>query len=265
MFWRASGGDLKAKKIGRTYRITRALGRVSEIAMADAIARDKFHCPSCGADAHWNPAKQALVCPYCGTIAPGKMDEAAGEIVEHDLVTALREFPKATWMEGGKNFRQMPKLPGNFCFRSNIVGQRCNFCGSSQLVPYEQIKAPISPESLLPFKVAETGAGNDARVVDGSRWFAPTKLKNSAHTDTVKGVYLPGYLDFRCPSPCRLDRESGYYYYKTEITTDANGIRLRLVRYNKPAGNLGSGSVDHFFDDELVPASRGVNRNCCAR
>ena len=39
--------------------------------MSDATAQKKFSCPSCGAEAQWNPGKQALVCPYCGTIAPG--------------------------------------------------------------------------------------------------------------------------------------------------------------------------------------------------
>ena len=36
------------------------------------------------------------------------------------------------------------------------VGQNCEFCGSPALVDYEEIKAPIRPQSLLPFKVAET-------------------------------------------------------------------------------------------------------------
>jgi hypothetical protein len=34
---------------------------------ASATARDKYHCPSCGAEANWNPARQALVCSFCGT------------------------------------------------------------------------------------------------------------------------------------------------------------------------------------------------------
>ncbi|MGH8713397.1 MAG: hypothetical protein ACREYB_05260, partial [Casimicrobiaceae bacterium] len=55
----------------------------------EAIARQKFACPACGAEAIWNPAKQALVCPFCGTTSPAKIDVSGG-VVEHDLVTALR-------------------------------------------------------------------------------------------------------------------------------------------------------------------------------
>ena len=35
------------------------------------------------------------------------------------------------------------------------VGQNCEFCGSPALVPYEALKPPITPSSLLPFQVSE--------------------------------------------------------------------------------------------------------------
>ncbi len=63
----------------------------------------KFHCPACGAEAQWNPASQALVCPFCGTVAPGELDGATGTIREHDLVTRLREFAEThrDWKQSG--------------------------------------------------------------------------------------------------------------------------------------------------------------------
>ena len=62
-------------------------------AEAVAVARRKFDCPACGAEAQWNPAKQALVCPYCGTESPAELLERDGStvIVEHDLAVALRD------------------------------------------------------------------------------------------------------------------------------------------------------------------------------
>ena len=60
-----------------------------------AVAREKFHCPACGAEAHWNAAKQALVCPFCGTASPAVLQTRGAEtvIVEHDLAAALRSLP----------------------------------------------------------------------------------------------------------------------------------------------------------------------------
>jgi len=37
--------------------------------MPEALAQKKFSCPACGAAAEWNPAKQSLICPFCGTIS----------------------------------------------------------------------------------------------------------------------------------------------------------------------------------------------------
>ena len=61
-----------------------------------AEAREKYACPACGAEAHWNPSRQALICPFCGTTSPATLETrgAATVIVEHDLVAALRNVPE---------------------------------------------------------------------------------------------------------------------------------------------------------------------------
>ena len=58
--------------------------------MSEVRARDKFSCPACGGEARWDPARTALVCPYCGTVSPAELSASGGEIQEHDLATALR-------------------------------------------------------------------------------------------------------------------------------------------------------------------------------
>src|SRR5213595_416835 len=159
--------------------------------MPEAVAREKFQCPSCGADAHWNPAKQALVCPYCGTVAPGKLDEATGVVCEHDLVTALRNLSadRRGW-KAEKISVKCQSCQAISVFDPQHVAQRCDFCGSAQLVPYEQTKASFRPESVLPFKMTEDKARDTVRAWYGKVWFAPNALKHRALTDIVKGVYL---------------------------------------------------------------------------
>jgi hypothetical protein len=72
----------------------------------------------------------------------------------------------------------------------------------------------------------------------------------------VKGLYIP-YWTFDAQVHADWTAESGYYYYETESYTDAQGKRqTRQVR--KIRWQWSSGALDHFFDDELVPASRGV-------
>ena len=228
--------------------------------MSEAIAQKKFSCPSCGGESQWNPAKKLLICPFCGTTSPAQAElTATGEekIVEHDLVAALRGVPddKRGW-QAAKTSVKCQSCQAISVFDAARVGQRCDFCGSSSLVPYEEIKEAFRPESLLPMKISETQVRDTIRQWYGSRWFAPNKLKRAALTDTVKGLYIP-YWTFDAQVHAEWTAESGYYYYETEYYTDANGKQqsrqVQKVRWEPSAGSL-----DHFFDDELVPASRGV-------
>jgi hypothetical protein len=228
--------------------------------MSEAIARAKFACPACGAEARWEPARQALICPYCGTISPAQVElGAASEQVvrENDLVTALRRVPDSQrgW-QAAKTSVRCQSCQAISVFDAERVGQRCDFCGSSSLVPYEEIKEAFRPESLLPMKLDETRVREMVRQWYGTRWFAPNRLKRAALTDTVRGLYIP-YWTFDAQVHAEWTAESGYYYYVTESYRDANGQtqtrQVRKIRWEPSAG-----SIDHFFDDDLVAASRGV-------
>jgi Zn finger protein HypA/HybF involved in hydrogenase expression len=224
------------------------LGRADE---SDATARAKYECPACGAEANWNPAKQALVCPFCGTQSPATLQTrgAATVIVEHDLAAALRGIPdsKRGWQTAKVSVR-CQSCHAISVFNPDRVGQRCEFCGSAQLVPYEQVKDPFSPESLLPFAIDEARARDLIRAWYGRQWLAPNNLNKLALTDTVRGLYLP-YWTFDAKTHARWTAESGRYYYTT-----VNGRRERRVQWSPADGEL-----DHVFDDELVSASAGVS------
>jgi hypothetical protein len=230
------------------------------MAEQEVKALQKFNCPACGAEAQWNPAKQALVCPFCGTVSPAKVDQATGEIQEHDLVSALRDYGQER--RGWKTERISVKCQSCQAisvFEPGRVAQRCDFCGSSAIVPYTEIKAPIQPESLLPFKQSEDQVRDAMHAWYRTRWFAPNRLKSAALTDTVRGLYLP-YWTFDAQAHADWSAQSGYYYYTTETYRDSNGqTQTRQVQHVR--WEPSSGEVDHFFDDELVSASVGVNED----
>jgi DNA-directed RNA polymerase subunit RPC12/RpoP len=229
----------------------------------EATARSKYSCPSCGAEATWNPAKKALVCGFCGTQSPATVEltgfsQKEEVIVEHDLVVALRNIPDSGrgW-NAAKTQVKCQSCQAISVFDEKNVAQRCDFCGSSSLVPYEEVKASFRPESLLPLKISDTQVRDSIRAWYASRWFAPNALKKRALTDTVKGLYIP-YWTFDAQVHARWTAMSGDYYYETERYTDSKGNRqtrqVRKVRWYPSAGSL-----EHFFDDELVAASRGVH------
>jgi hypothetical protein len=148
-------------------------------------------------------------------------------------------------------------------FDPERVGQRCEFCGSPELVDYEEIKAPIRPQSLLPFTVTDSAVRQQIRRWYASKWLAPGKLKSRALVDTVRGIYIPYWtFDAQVVSPWEAD--AGHYYYTTESYRDNQGrSQTRQVQHVRwePA----SGVVEHFFDDEPVPGTHGISHALLAK
>ena len=223
---------------------------------SDLTALEKYPCSACGAQAEWNPARQLLVCAFCGTSAPFTVT-ADGAIVEHDLAKALRETPDAErgWL-AAKRTVKCQSCKAISVFDTGRVGQNCDFCGSPALVDYTEIKAPIRPQSLLPFKVTGGQVRDQIRRWYASKWLAPNRLKRAALVDRIRGVYIP-YWTFDAHVVCPWQADAGHYYYTTETYRDNQGRQqtrqVRHVRW-QPA----SGEVRHFFDDEPVPGTHGI-------
>jgi len=103
-------------------------------------------------------------------------------------------------MAGEEDLGAMSELPGDLRLDPDRVGQRCDFCGSSALVPYEEIKEAFRPESLLPMKVGETQVRDSVR-----KWYA---LGGSRPTNSNTPRYrhrqgpLHSLLDLRRPGAC---------------------------------------------------------------
>jgi predicted RNA-binding Zn-ribbon protein involved in translation (DUF1610 family) len=223
----------------------------------EVSALDKHHCPGCGAEAHWNAAKQALVCPYCGTVSPAQLASDGSLVQEHDLALALRAIPES---QRGWDLDRTPvqcqSCKAISLFESTRVAQRCEFCGSPSVVPYTKTRNVIYPESLLPFTFTEAQVRESIRRWYASRWFAPNRLKKAALTDRVGGIYLP-YWTFDAQVYARWTAEAGHYYYETR-TVYRNGrqetVREQRVRWVPAAGELTTA-----FDDELVAATQGIH------
>ncbi len=236
-------------------------GAATPEAKTEVKARVKHTCPACGGEAVWNASKQVLACGFCATVVPGTMaDAASGKIIEHDLASALRSIPdsKRGWGEKKQEVK-CQSCHAISVFNAARQSQGCEFCGATQLVPYEEVKEAFSPESLLPIKIANSKARELIKAWYGSRWFAPNKLKKAALTDTVKGIYIP-YWTFDAQAKADWEAEAGYHYYETEEYTDSSGNR-QTRQIQRTRWEHASGRIDHFFDDELVPASMGIQPN----
>ena len=230
---------------------------------AEVVALEKHECPACGAQAEWNPATQKLGCRFCGTESPYRVDRQTGQVVELDLVSALRALPEEArgWQDARRSV-QCQSCRAVMVFEAARVGQNCEFCGSPALVDYTEIKAPIRPQGVLPFRVDANRVREEIRRWWRSKWLAPGTLARRALVDTVHSLYIP-YWTFDAQVHCPWDAEAGHYYYVpvTHIVKGRPTVRMeRRIRW-VPA----SGAVDTFFDDEAVPGTQGLRPDLLRR
>lgn len=253
----------------------------------------KHPCPECGGDLQWNAAKQALACPYCGTIVPlSEAAEGVGDgsvgVVEQDLLDALARMqaqdaqppplPPADAKQSGvlgmlqsmastpqeqRGYGAQPReVQCQSCHAISVfvdgkVADRCEFCGSPSIIAHESLGDAITPQSLLPFRISDGQVRDAIRKWYGNRWFAPSRLKTAALTDTLKGMYLP-YWTFDANVAARWTAEAGYHYYVTVNYRDSQG-KTQTRQEQRTRWEPASGSLQHFFDDELVPGTVGVH------
>ena len=227
--------------------------------MAEIKALGKHACPECGGEMEWNASKQAFACPFCGFIPKDqpKPQDTSGAIQEHNLEQTLAALASAPRGYGAEKVQvKCQSCNAISVFEPGRVAQRCEFCGSPSIVPYQETHDAITPESLLPVKLGEPQVRDQLKCWYASRWFAPDALKSAVLTDTLHAIYLP-YWTFDAQALADWIAESGDYYTEVEYYTDAQGNQqsreVQRTRWH-PSG----GHVEHFFDDVLVPATVGV-------
>ena len=223
----------------------------------EIAALEKHACPACGAQAEWSPATQKLICAFCGTESPYQMDRQTGQVVELDLVTVLRELPdEARGWQTERRSVECQSCHAVMVFDPARVGQNCEFCGAPTLVDYNEIKSPIRPTGILPFRVDSNRIRDDIRRWWRSKWLAPGRLVRTSLVDTVRSLYIP-YWTFDAKAHCPWEADAGYHYYVDVEGRDSRGRRL-VRKEQRTRWEPASGVVDHAFDDESVPGTQGL-------
>jgi hypothetical protein len=112
----------------------------------------------------------------------------------------------------------------------------------------------------VPFQVDLAGAKDLYHTWLGRGFFRPSNLKKIGRLEHIKGVYTP-FWTYDCSTHSDWTAESGYYYNETETYTAYEGgkrvTRTRQVRKTRWVPS--SGSLDGFYKDELIVASRGLD------
>ncbi|MBB6049662.1 hypothetical protein [Armatimonas rosea] len=222
----------------------------------------RYPCPGCAANLEFDPKVGQLKCPYCGTEVSVPRENTARALRENALDDYLT--PDAS---------QLARLADNAVevacescgavteFTPPEVAGSCPFCAAKIVAQPIAANPLIAPEAVLPFAIPKKDAQAAIKKWLGTRWFAPSALKNMARQDGIAGVYLPHWT-YDSQTVSRYSGERGEHYWETErySETDQNGrIVWKERQVQKTRWYPTSGTVERFFDDVLVPASRAVS------
>jgi hypothetical protein len=200
-----------------------------------------------------------LTCPYCGRQEHIEPPAGAVEERSYEQHLQLHADRMGTLAEGALEVA-CQTCGATVTFTPPLVAGECDFCGSPMVAQPRSADPVLAPEGVLPFRVTRDAAAGSVGNWIGSLWFAPNALKKMAAHEGVGGVYLP-FWTYDAYTATRYAGERGEHYYTTEHYTerDAQGRevqRTRQVRHTRwhPA----SGTVERWFDDILVPATKSL-------
>jgi len=230
---------------------------------ANEAADREFPCSQCGGKLTFAPGVQSLTCPYCGhEQAIARVEQ---EIEELDFGEHLigEELEKAAADEHAQStaLAKCQACAAEYTRSPDVTSDHCPYCDSPQVVEGGSRKV-IKPKALLPFAITQRQANERFRKWIASLWFAPSKLKQYARTDTkLAGMYTP-YWTYDCGTTTWYTGQRGEHYWVTQhYTTMVNGKSVsRTRRVRKTRWYSASGVVQNAFDDVLVLASDSLPR-----
>jgi hypothetical protein len=138
----------------------------------------------------------------------------------------------------------------------HVAASACAFCGTTAVVESPADPNIVRPEGLLPFRITRDSALQSFRSWLHGLWFRPNDLKSKSRISTINGAYIP-FWTFDASTDSWWTAEAGYYYY-VQVVRNGKVVTERRTRWEPAAGQL-----HLFFDDVLVPASRGVDEGLC--
>ena len=225
--------------------------------VATSAKARKFPCEGCGADLRWDPGVTALKCPYCGfekSVAP------KGEQIRERPVDAALRAPRDLGWGAERKVIACKRCGAHTTLDPHVAASACAFCGTSAVVEAPPNANIARPEGLLPFRITRESALQNFRAWVHKLWLRPNDLKSRSRVEKMQGAYIP-FWTFDAATYSHWTAEAGYYYY-VDVQVRENGRtvtrRERRIRW-EPA----SGSLEKFFDDVPVPASRGLDPSLC--
>lgn len=224
--------------------------------------QENFSCKNCGSDLVYSPASQDLLCRNCGNHYP--VMTSTKPIHEYDFKQAINELSRLRHKASNDTLIPVihcPSCGAEFSFKKTEHAGECPYCATPVIAGTAEARF-IVPRSLLPFTIEKKQASQIFDDWIGSRWFAPSSLKDhSKRNEKLVGIYLP-YWTYDSQTYNQYRGQRGITYYDRQVySTVVNGRRVQQVRmvprirWTPVAGN-----INVHFDDVLIGATKTLPR-----
>ena len=195
-------------------------------------AQSELQCASCAGQCAYNPAHQGLECTQCGNVRRLETPDDDRAAAERDLIEG-EDAPVA--LEAHSHHCET--CGGDVVFTGPVLSERCAYCNGPVVLRLRE--EAFETMALIPFRVPNGAAQENALAWVGKRLAAPDDLGDAVATGRVAGLYAPFWT---------FDSEEAIDYWASYKVTRGKRTETRQT----------SGSMTISFDDMLVPASPHV-------
>ena len=215
-----------------------------------------FPCEGCGADLVFHIGQQRLRCPYCGFEKVILLDPQR-TIEEQDFLAALEKVrqwrqERAEAPEGDESEIRCAACGATVLFHGALISRTCPYCGSPlQQNEVHRSRRALPFDGVIPFRIDRRRAHQSLSGWIRSRWLAPSAFYRLRIEAAFTGIYLP-FWTFDALTFTRYAGMRGEHYWVT-VGTGKNRRMVQRTNWYRV-----SGTFQRFFDDVLVPASRGL-------
>lgn len=139
-----------------------------------------FACKNCGANVKFDIDSGKLSCEYC-----------------HTLFDPYSYEDKSSDAETQDNFNatvfSCPQCGGEILSTDETVAGFCSFCGASTVL-YQRMEQKRRPHYIIPFIVSKDKCKQLYSSMMEKAIFAPKELKDPAHIESFRGIYMPYWV-----------------------------------------------------------------------
>ena len=209
------------------------------------VTKVPTRCSSCGGEMVFDPKLGKLKCSNCGNVVAIKLTLAKQKDY---LENAINE---EAWSDETKTIRCQACGAVDIMNKGDIADV-CPYCGSPNISDSSE-SSGLKPDGIMPFQITREEAEQILTNRARNSFWAPKSFKQSLQLDKIKSVYTPVFT-FDAKTLTTYDGRLGKDEDVRRRDFDGRWHTESETRWFNV-----SGTVRHFFDDEIVTAGQMIS------